>query len=54
MAYIFRQDYENVLSWRQGRELGLILSGATLMRVGIFPEYPERDFGTVTYHIEEK
>ena len=36
------------------RELGLILGGATLMSVGIFPEYPECDFGTVTYHIEEK
>lgn len=36
------------------RELGLILSGATLMHVGIVPSFPACDFASCRLHIEEK
>jgi len=35
-------------------ELGVILSGRTLLGVGILPEFPQGDFKTLRYHFEEK
>ena len=35
-------------------ELGIILEGATLMNVGIAPEFEAGDFASVMYHFEEK
>ena len=35
-------------------ELGFILSGSTLMNVGILPEFERGDFKTLKYHFEEK
>ena len=35
-------------------ELGLIISGATLMNVGLLPVFERGDFKTVKYHFEEK
>ena len=35
-------------------ELGIILSGATLMNVGLLPVFERGDFKTVKYHFEEK
>ena len=36
------------------RELGLILSGATLTHVGLVPKFPVCDFATYKFHFEEK
>ncbi len=35
-------------------ELEMILSGSTLMSVGLVPNFAREDFTTVTYHFEEK
>ena len=35
-------------------ELGIILSGSTLMNVGLLPVFERGDFKTVKYHFEEK
>ena len=35
-------------------ELEMILEGATLMNVGLAPNYPNEDFASVVYHFEEK
>ncbi len=35
------------------KELGLTLSGATLMNAGWVPEYPKYDFSAIVYHFEE-
>ena len=35
-------------------ELGIILSGSTLMNVGLLPEFERGDFKTLKYHFEEK
>ena len=36
------------------RELGLILSGATLTHVGLVPKFPAADFASYKFHFEEK
>lgn len=36
------------------RELGLILSGVTLMNVGLVPRFPTCDFASCKFHFEEK
>ena len=35
-------------------ELEMILEGATLMNVGLAPDYPNGDFASVMFHFEEK
>lgn len=35
-------------------ELGIILTGSTLMSVGLIPRFAKEDFTTVVYHFEEK